>query len=231
MVRAILEGRKTQTRRVVKPQPEFCGGVGEELDLSKWGSHSMDQYPHFVPVENWRCPYGQPGDRLWVKETHRFDGLDPKIALRSQCLDEISYRADMQGDRACDDCAWRPSIFMPRWASRITLEITGVRVERLNEITEEDAKKEGIEPLFTEEKIKERPDLAECRGQWSNYLWHGHFGKYGMGNAKSDRWSHQFSSYTSPVGSYSSLWESINGTGSWDANPWVWVVEFRRVEK
>ena len=184
MVRAILEGRKSQTRRMVKRLQIGCLSVDCPADRIS-----------FVD----RCPYGQPGDRLWVKETHRFDGLDPKIALRSQCLDEISYRADMQGDRACDDCAWRPSIFMPRWASRITLEITSVRVERLNEISDADALKEGCE--MDGEFPKEQP--------------HPKCGMIG---------------WDDPVEWYSWLWESINGPGSWDLNPWVWVVEFKRLE-
>lgn len=187
MVRAILDGRKTQTRRVVKPQP-FANG---EVRLNE----RFDAMFTAGDVYGTRNPYGQPGDHLWVKETHRFDGLDPKIALRSQCLDEISYRADMDGDRSIDDCPWRPSIFMPRWASRITLEITGVRVERLNDISEEDAKVEGVECV----KLR---------------FWKDYDGKGGV--------------YVNPILSFQSLWESINGPGSWDANPWAWVIEFRR---
>jgi hypothetical protein len=146
-------------------------------------------------------PYGSPGDRLWVRETHRFDGLDPRLALRSQCLDEISYRADMTGDRSCDDCAWRPSIHMPRWASRITLEITGVRVERLNEISILDSHAEGVG---------------------------GTYGETGIGLGFTGL-NHEWDNKTA-VEQYQWLWESINGPRSWDLNPWVWVVEFKRVE-
>jgi hypothetical protein len=156
-----------------------------------------------VTIECWvpelRCPYGTVGQRLWVRETYRFDGLDPKLALRSQCLDEISYRADMEGDRCCDDCAWRPSIFMPRWASRITLEITGVRVERLQEISEEEAEAEGVYEHLGKPQV-------ECDGQVRHFP------------------------DASFVRGYLSVWQSIHGPGSWDANPWVWVLEFRRVE-
>lgn len=228
MVKAILEGRKTQTRRVVKPSWIAAADAAGE----SWGPEGDQNYWAGV------CPYGQPGDRLWVRETWGLcSAHDPtdwcggsirgvsESELREQFL--VEYRQNWITHP--DSAYWRPSIFMPRWASRITLEITGVRVERLNEISEADAIAEGIDPLFTEEKINERPDLAECRCQWLNYLWHGHFGKHGMGNTKSDRWAHQFSSYTNAVGSYSSLWESINGPGSWDANPFVWVIEFRRV--
>ena len=186
MVRAILDGRKTQTRRMVKRLQIGCLSVDCPADRIS-----------FVD----RCPYGQPGDRLWVKETHRFDGLDPKIALRSQCLDEISYRADMQGDRACDDCAWRPSIFMPRWGSRITLEITGVRVERLNEISILDSHAEGVGGTYGETGIS--LGFTGLNHEWDN---------------------------KTAVEQYQWLWESINGPGSWDLNPWVWVVEFKRLE-
>jgi len=203
MVKAILEGRKTQTRRVVKLN--MSGRV--QLSRRQW--HTDDANAVLG------CPYGQPGDRLWVKETHRFDGLDPKIALRSQCLDEISYRADMQGDRACDDCAWRPSIFMPRWASRITLEITGVRVERLNQISEADAKAEGI-GSWRQKYPRGSHDIQ------------GYDTVYNFGRDLETRWFP--TSSPNAVLSYKRLWESINGPGSWDANPWVWVVEFRRVQ-
>ncbi len=113
---------------------------------------------------------------------------------------------------------------MPRWASRITLEITDVRVERLQKITEEDAKAEGIE-----REVVRGQDLG-----WKNYLWHGHFGSYGMGNKQTDNWPHQFSTYKdSAVGCFSSLWELINakrGYG-WNVNPWVWVISFRRINQ
>lgn len=110
---------------------------------------------------------------------------------------------------------------MPRWASRITLEITSIRVERLQDIGEADAIAEGIEREFAHNR-----DIG-----WKNYLWHGHFGKNGTGDRRSDNWEHQYSTYADgkAVGSYSSLWEFINGYGSWAENPWVWVIEFTRV--
>jgi len=134
MVRAILEGRKTQTRRVVKiSNPENAMRV--EFSSTDFGVYRFDLYfPTHVRSETFPCPYGQPGDRLWVRETWR-DGI----------YDGPIYRAD-----ACKvtdeqlEGTWKPSIFMPRWASRITLEITDVRVERLQEISEEDAKAEGV---------------------------------------------------------------------------------------
>jgi hypothetical protein len=204
MVRAILDGAKTQTRRVVKPQPKnlpiFCTPETTfRCDAPQWVD--ADCVNPGVPM---KCPYGQPGDQLWVKETARLNlGSEENV---------IQYRADMaiseiQEDWFSDDPVlrrwivgqsikpegWRPSILMPRRASRITLEITGIRVERLNDISEADAKAEG------------------CNGHFVD----GHAG-YPIGYAPQDE--------------YRTLWESINGPGSWAANPWVWVVEFRKVK-
>jgi hypothetical protein len=134
MVRALLEGRKTQTRRLVKPMSalglrlyaprtaEIIGAGGDGLAL--------------------HCPYGEPGDRLWVRETWApFDSL----AISRRDRDRMFYRADDE-QRYETDGVWRPSIHMPRWASRITLHVTSVRVERLQAITEEDAIAEGFDP-------------------------------------------------------------------------------------
>jgi hypothetical protein len=164
MVAAILDGRKTQTRRIIKPQPR--------TDV---------------------CPYGVPGDRLWVKETwaivcagevqrlpafeyEKVNTKDLSAYLDPEC--DLVYRADVHNDIR----GWRPPRYMPKWASRILLEITGVRVERVQDIGEADAKAEG------------------CMG--------------GL-----------------PV--FSHLWDSIHKGKEgreWEANPWVWVIEFKRVE-
>ena len=199
MVRAILDGTKTQTRRVVKDRhidaaPPAC----------------------FFQWLRERCPYGKPGDRLWVRETWNWFDPDEIPEVRrgrrapftgQQGAREIpwvaAYAADGHLEHEHFGCAlWRPSIHMPRWASRILLEITAVRVERLQEINAADAKSEGIEGQFED-------------GPWRNYQRDGHWFPEGKG--------------TAPVMSYRTLWESINGPGSWDANPWVWVVEFKRV--
>ena len=208
MVRAILDGRKSQTRRVVKlPQQYPAKPIHptHESWIGRWQNG-------FVA-----CPYGQPGDRIWCKETWQvlretcsyetgeYDVREweadlygsPQTQLLKDCprgghRAVIAYRADYEESF---EGPWRPSIFMPRWASRITLEVTGVRVERLQEISEADAIAEGIE----------RSD-----GAWASY-------------------SPKFGRFMNPITSYHSLWESINGPGSWAANPWVWVIEFKRI--
>ena len=172
MVRAILDGRKTQTRRIVKQKhlPFLENITGNFLD-GKW-----DQRPF---------PYGKPGDRLWVRETFCYHD-DLAMYL---------YKAD---DVTC--CKWKPSIHMPRNASRILLEITGVRVERLQDISEEDAIAEGCIKFPFED------DHA--------YTFYD-----------DDKTGH-----ATHTGAYRKLWESLNGPGSWDLNPWVWVVEFKILE-
>jgi len=169
MVREILEGRKIQTRRVVSKQV-----------LSEF-------HPSSMSFETW-CPYGKPGDRLWVRETWQFTGTELNVEPG------YVYRATDPDWSEMEGWKWRPSIFMPRDASRILLEVTGVRVERVQEITEDDARAEGCqgEPEYTS--------------------------KGGQG------WVYDFE--------FQKLWDSINAKRgySWESNPWVWVVSFRRVE-
>jgi hypothetical protein len=216
MVRAILDGTKTQTRRVLKPQPEeHCHG-----SVLYWKGREV------LPEGTYRCPYGKPGDRLWVRETYGYYGCSSKYP---EGLHEayVKYHADganrtvpfetaesmaaatpqqnikwpaRLAELDCEERQWEesslldawwqrkksiPSIHMPRWASRITLEITGVRVERLQDITPDDAIAEGV--------------------------WHGC----------------ENPPYPA-LDCFEILWQSINGPDSWEQNPWVWVVEFRR---
>lgn len=184
MVRAILDGRKTQTRRIVKGQPwPGIPFIGIDGMVATWRRDYGDDTSMMSLV---RLSHGQPGDRLWVRETWA-EYADPTHDYR------VYYAAD-------DDCGalvrWRPSIHMPRWASRIDLEITAVRVERLQDISEEDALAEGIEGM---------------RGQWKSY-------------------TDQVVVCHKPRASFRSLWDSINAKGGygWDANPWVFVYEFKR---
>lgn len=186
MVRALLAGTKTQTRREVKPQTAI---LTDEMARAFGVQPPLGENSAVV-----RCPYGAVGDRLWVKETwftaENLDGIKP-TDLSSDV--RINYAADL----AEDDIILgrlRPSIFMRRWMSRITLELTAVRVERLNEISEADAIAEGV---ASEDHIRKPGDP---------YL-----------------------PLVSPVEHYAKLWESLNGAGSWAANPWVWVLTFRRV--
>jgi len=196
MVRAILDGRKTQTRRAVKPQPIPYGEASPMANKM----HPDAVGKPWIPVggvfqEEWRCPYGVVRDRLWVRETW---------APHADVPGEAIYRCDRGGDyqdNVTEGFRWRPSIHMPRWASRITLEIVSIRVERLQEISEEDAKAEGTE-----------------RGVWSQSA--------GLFMEPCDDSDDKHASYRDGFGF---LWSSIYG--NWDANPWVWVVEFRRVEK
>ena len=172
MVRALLDGRKTQTRMVVKPQPS------NEVD-AVFGSFAFGP-----PLHERTSPYGIPGDRLWVRETWA-----TTKSVQAGFNGHIAYKSDPQEQHTGP---WKPSIHMPRCFSRISLEITAVRVERLQEITEADAMDEGAEPVLVPPDGGSAPHVEGFRA----------------------------------------LWDTINakrGFG-WDADPWVWVIEFRKVD-
>ena len=167
MVRAILEGRKTQTRRVVKPQPTegglhwvtACGG-----DFAAWQDACLllDEHSEDGGPCQRTCPYGKPGDFLWVREAHAISA-NPDL--------KPWYRLDHEEARSSGprvDVKWRPSIHMPRWASRITLRITDIRVEHLHNISEEDAKAEGAD--FVDYKIESCPGLGSYKEGFTR-LW------------------------------------------------------------
>ena len=203
MVRAILDGMKTQTRRALKVQPPKCDGrwsfiasSTEKGETGKFRYSWLDANGSAFTSRgresglSYRCPYGSVGDRLWVREAwavvpHVSDN-GPKHKAKGDGTG-ATWRADWQGNPS--GFKWRPSIHMPRWASRITLEITGVRVERLQDISNADALAEGVSVLPGHEDF-----LDEA------------------------------------IQGFEEIWNRINGPGSWDANPWVWVVEFRRIE-
>lgn len=201
MILAVLEGRKTQTRRVVKPQPELIpSDVPKAPGDNGWwwpakAAQSMVQTRDMGAF----CPYGQPGDRLWVREAWRAhvtrDNQPPREIPSSSCL---LYEADNDKEKFPWAGKYRPPMFMPRWASRILLEIVAVRVERLNDISEADARAEGI-----------------IDGGCLNC---GNSEPCGCSDPQPDARD-----------SFIHLWESINLPGSWAVNPWVWVVEFKRV--
>jgi hypothetical protein len=212
MVRAILDGRKTVTRRAVKVQPEvrMVDMIGPMLTFkNKRGGHWL--YPNAKQQIIADCPYGTPGERLWVRETF-MDLIGTGVEHRptpDSPLQRYAYAADCPAGSHADEARkdyglkWKPSIHMPRAACRILLEITDVRVERLQDISDEQAIAEGIEP-FTD---------FQSSGHWRRY-------RDGGTNSYVDN----------QVMSYASLWSEINGAGSWEANPWVWVVEFKRVQ-
>ena len=226
MVKAILEGRKTQTRRVLSNQPDkncdeaFLGLDGiwcfSKPTLSKRISYSGDDI---------KCPFGMVGDRLWVREAfmpdpsadsdhwndedslhtyYSWDGCGSKVSELPKALKtnkHVFYKAEANHPELS---LWTPNYRMPRWASRILLEITGVRVERLSNISRSDAVDEGIETF----KI-------DC-------------GRDGLKTAYKDYTSHNNAiTRNNPIDSFRTLWESVNGADSWDKNPWVWVIDFK----
>lgn len=235
MVRAILEGRKTQTRRIIKPQYEVSGSIWTSIKTKTWMHQSkIENCESLLKV----CPYGQVGDILWVRETwqvvfeleydhHAMDGSCVNIrewipnfdSVEKTCVglssewscasmpERNKYYVYMTSDIQFIDgkhkLKWKPSIFMPKAASRIKLEITDIRVERLCDITEKDAISEGIEY----KEWKNGP--VNCNG-YKDYSGGGVY-------------------FPRPIASYYSLWESINGKGSWEKNPFVWVITFNRI--
>jgi hypothetical protein len=198
MVLALLAGRKTQTRRAVKLR-EFGPSDTPGYDWRfRDASLLWHEHPYTRIAE--KCPHGRPGDVIWARETwaapHAFDHLPPRMIPPGT---QFHYRATEDAG----GLLWRPSIHMPRWASRITLEIQDVRVERLQEITNADAIDEGAENGVSLSGLS----LAQCT----------RLAELATTGLKAHRLG------------FAWLWESINGTGSWDANPWIWRIEFRRV--
>ncbi|UCQ53317.1 hypothetical protein DCF75_11205 [Edwardsiella tarda] len=209
MVRAILDGRKTMTRRPVKVQPEspsfglsFIAESKRKSDEGKYFWSISDACGLKMRSNPFPCPFGAIGDRLWVRENFAAFDADWIFPGRPHDLKDgpwpkILYRAST---KKIPEGTLRPSIHMPRWASRITLEITDVRVERLQGITKDDARAEGVPPAG--ELLPKYPDTyLTPRGDFA----------------------------TARV-AFQRLWESIYGDDSWDANPWVWVIAFRRVD-
>jgi len=208
MVRAILEGRKIVTRREIKPRMRSADiqfELHQQTDGSWRPMHTfdescMDNQGTEHPIV---CPYGKPGDRLWVRETWYCNHFEVQQGPYLQPADmtdldqaredgELAYAADGLTPYEQDQPTWKPSIHMPRWACRILLEITDVRVERLQDISRADIRAEGLQcpPELASD------DVSPNYRDWYPLAWRD-------------------------------LWESTGG--NWDANPWVWVVEFKRV--
>lgn len=240
MVRAILEGRKTQTRRIWK-LPKWA-----EWDETYGGEKDGRIIPNNPAHRGWysvdevACPYGQPGDLIWVKEPWRIgedvgEGWYPGAFTGDLHLiydsdgyrDYRSFPADYRWPRNAKethnsegtDEHWIsygpiPSIFMPRWASRLLLEVVSVRVERLQDISEEDVLAEGF-------LTREGKDAFNVYGSREFFipemLEKDRFGRVSPG------------ANACPKQAYRKLWNEINGPGSWDANPWVWAINFKPI--
>lgn len=184
MVNAIFSGRKTQTRRIMGNQP--AGQDLETVHVRHNDDFNFQWYGNLGESSYFPCPLGKPGDQLWVREAFA-TGLCTKSTLAYRA----THRPEDLEEGWFEKIKWTPSIHMPRWASRINLLITGVRVERLQDISEQDAMAEGC--------------------------------AYGKGNGEIDL-------AVRPENHFPTLWASIYGAESWQANPWVWVIDFERME-
>ncbi len=202
MVRAILEGRKTQTRRIINPQPVKSPvrtykwkwtPTKNEFPSCSWNGKVDINCPH-CSIWTKHCPYGTVGDRLWVREAWAHTIVGNQI--------DYLYRADHHTgiEKKNGDQKWKPSIHMPKVACRLILEVTSVRVERVQEISEADAIAEGCIKLPASGRITDTKG-----GQYGGRVW-----------TTAREW-------------YSELWNKINGPDSWTSNPFVWVIEFRRL--
>lgn len=238
-VRAILDGRKTQLRRVAKlPEAPMTVGYGAPTRVDRRG----EEYPGLDVFAAWgedwhvKSPFGAPGERLYVRETWRPTAVSrywpaKRSVFYVEYREQLSSRGAVRGYqhrnewRGLSDeehdaltrrtfaaggrnvSAWRPSVHMPRWASRVTLEVTAVRVERLHGISEADAVAEGVIPVYGR-------DVAAAMGSgvetWKNYH-------------DEDAW------VSCAAISYGTLWQAVHGARSWRENPWVWVVEFKHI--
>lgn len=233
MVRAILEGRKTQTRRMLTPQPWKTNWIPDGYKAPPWQWHK--RHENNVPSYTWHddqqavlgpCPYGSHEDRLWVRE--KFGAF--KLCSQECSPADATYVVLEDGTHVHRDGSiypglseysddafwfkWRPSIHMPRWASRITLEVTGVRVERLQDISEQDSIAEGAERNDSPGSV---PDWEPDWGYRTRCI-HYPQGCECFPHPTAKDW-------------YRELWDIINGKGSWNSNPWVWVIEFKRIVK
>ncbi|MCC3159719.1 hypothetical protein LJ737_20930 [Hymenobacter sp. 15J16-1T3B] len=218
MVRAILSGQKTQTRRAVKLDHLIPKRMQDEASTveSFFNANPVWTQQGFIEASN-LCPYGQPGDRLYVRET--WANLTAEVEGQPTGREDGDtwgptwvYKANTGDEQGMADCGmkWKPSIHMPRRASRILLEIVSVRVERLQDMSEADAVAEGL---------KICPNMNGRPGSTGYVFPDCHYDKAGL-------------CHSMAVTAFSQGWDSIYGeseTQAWQANPWVWVIEFRRI--
>lgn len=239
MVQATLNDLKTNTRRVMKSQPkptparivhcaEAWGKVPAHAFIPESNSGKVGIFePYF-----YTCLYGLPNERLWVRESHwqfgqwfpKTGGKGKRWAIYAKLPICVRYTTEkpISQPGGSETCHWRrvPGIHMPRWASRLTLEIDEVRAERLQDISEADARAEGVSKIH-----------SMTGTTYKNYLWHG---GAQVTQKQVDRWPYQFSDYETAKGSFSSLWNSINGDKpgfAWADNPYVWVIVFQTVDR
>lgn len=255
MVRALLDGRKTQTRRLVKPQPHgevpssILPGWYEPLRVGRDGIEypGSPVYGFASEYQGWPSPFGAPGDRLWVRETcciapKRFAAPDDSCVIDTDGDPRhISYKADGHPEDAMREYGlkWRPSIHMPRWACRLTLDVTAVRVERLQDISEDDAKAEGVLPIdMTGCDAEERElldlSLMEDDAPYRNgfaTLWDSIYGKPSPVYERDSNGKLIITNYESyPWSGESGTFEHNGKPHIVVANPWVWVGEFEKQE-
>ncbi|MCY1720202.1 hypothetical protein OU798_07600 [Prolixibacteraceae bacterium Z1-6] len=227
MVQAILDGSKTQTRRTngikqVNDNPsinDYKGAAGNDPRIHEFSRISVGA--RILTIKE-KCPYGQPGDLLWVREKFAISGLmwqaKPSLAIK-YCSDNAVKYAASDNDW---QHAWRPSIHMPKAAARIWLQVEEISVERLQDISEEDAKAEGIKISYAfgenEEHFYVYPPKEKGKGIFCGPC------------RVDDTWVSKSSAFGSKAPakfSFASLWSSVNGIGSWEQNPWLWVVKFK----
>jgi len=245
MVNAILEGRKTQTRRVVKPKKSAEGLLIDPNKSQSFASEHMESLELQGFVDAGTCwfpphPY-EPGDRLWVRETWLPGEDGDECGIRFKA--DNGFVTCMNTVRACDQWIsvrrpeeqypqnlppkWRPSIHMPRWASRITLEVTNLQYERLQDISEEDCKAEGVQLPVN----KETGSLLLALGSNSPADYLGEHNCKLLHDGGTDRTGQQIDMEDWWRAHFASLWDTINKDKQpWESNPWVWVVEFKLYE-
>lgn len=211
-VQAILEGRKTQTRRLqgldminISPDDYRYDGTSNYEEQPQYYEHYFEKIDiHGKPTEKYTKVKAKvkPGDVLWVRETFESVPIETESVLSNKT--NVEYVFKYKADYVNSFNAWKPSIFMPKKACRIFLKVTNVSVERLQDITEENAKKEGIKEIH----------VADSKVSiYQNYL------------IKEKRGT------TNPIHSFETLWQSINGKESWKKNPWIWVYEFEMTDR